>query len=115
MNARLTALAQHLRQAIADFRLPAPSGRALATVAVLGVAGFSTWALVKQPPVTAIEPGAVAVRTNQFTGGSTEFRDGSVFTLPGMHSVRMFTLRDQLYRPLQGRTATGEAPFQSVE
>jgi regulator of protease activity HflC (stomatin/prohibitin superfamily) len=71
--------------------------------------------LAMRPPLVAIEPGAVAVRSNQFTGTATEFRDGSVLALPGLHSVRVVSLRDQQYRPLQGRKASGEAPFQSVE
>jgi regulator of protease activity HflC (stomatin/prohibitin superfamily) len=115
MNPRLTALAQRLRQAFTHLRLPTPSGRTVASVAVLAVAGLGLWVLVKHPPLTPIEPGAVAVRTNQLTGSLSEFRDGSVLTLPGVHSVRSLSLRDRVYRPTQGRKAAGEAPFQSVE
>jgi len=115
MNPRLDALAQRLRHALAHVRLPVPSGRTAVTVAVLALVALGTWSLVKRPPLVAIEPGAVAVRTNQLTGSTTEFRDGSVLKLPGVHSVRTFPLRDQIYRPLHGRKATGEASFQSVE
>jgi regulator of protease activity HflC (stomatin/prohibitin superfamily) len=80
---------------------------------VLG--GLALGSLAARPPWVAIEPGAVVVRSNQLTGSAAEFRDGSVFVLPGVHSVRSLTLRDQLYRPEQGRQAEGEAPFQSVE
>jgi regulator of protease activity HflC (stomatin/prohibitin superfamily) len=70
---------------------------------------------VQHPPVQTVPPGELAVRTNQLTGGNAEFRDGPMWAFPGLHAVRSFNLRDQLYRPKQGRRADGAAPFQSVE
>jgi regulator of protease activity HflC (stomatin/prohibitin superfamily) len=117
MNARLTEIARSLRAALASplAAVRAPSRSKVLTLVALVLGGLALWSLATRPPWVAIEPGAVVVRSNQFTGSTTEFRDGSVFVLPGLHGVRSLTLRDQLYRPEQGRQADGEAPFQSVE
>ena len=52
---------------------------------------------------------------NQFTGGVYEKRDGNLIALPGLHTVRVFSLRDQNFRPDEIRLAGGQAPLQSVE
>jgi regulator of protease activity HflC (stomatin/prohibitin superfamily) len=109
MNERLIPLVQALRTAWPRIRMPR---RVLLTAAV---AVGSAWFLVQHPPVQTVAPGELAVRTNQLTGGNAEFRDGPMWALPGLHAVRSFSLRDQLYRPKQGRRADGDAPFQSVE
>jgi regulator of protease activity HflC (stomatin/prohibitin superfamily) len=117
MSPRLTALAQSLRQALSNVAgaMSAAPRRRLLTLATGAVVAIGLWWVIEHPPMVPIEPGAVAVRSNQWTGSATEFRDGSVFVLPGLHSVRSLPLRDQLYRPAQGRKADGEAPFQSIE
>lgn len=117
MNDRLIdGLHDAARRVITPFLAAA---RALAarrgTLLTLLLALASAWMLVQHPPVQSVEPGAMAVRINRLTGDSAEFRDGSVWVLPGLHSLRAFELRDQIYRPVQGRRAEGEAPFQSVE
>jgi regulator of protease activity HflC (stomatin/prohibitin superfamily) len=38
-----------------------------------------------------------------------------VWIVPGVHSLRSFTMRERTYRPQQSRTARGSAPFQSAE
>jgi hypothetical protein len=38
-----------------------------------------------------------------------------VLALPGIHQVRRYSIRDQLYRPVESASATGTAPFQSIE
>ncbi|PTT84643.1 spfh domain / band 7 family protein, partial [Pelomonas sp. HMWF004] len=50
-----------------------------------------------------------------FSGGTSEFRSGSLMVIPGLHEVRLFPLRDQSYRPLSIAKAEGPAPLQSVE
>ena len=35
--------------------------------------------------------------------------------LPGIHQVRRYSTRDQVYRPTESASATGPAPFQSTE
>ena len=81
----------------------------------LGIAAAGAWALIAHPPLDTVQPGEVAVRTNQLTGGSTEFGPGPVLMLPALHALRSFPLRDQVYRPVQAPNAEGQAPFQSVE
>jgi len=83
----------------------------LAVVAVTA-AGY---AVVMHPPVQAVPHGQAALRTNQFSGGTSEFRDGSFLRIPGLHEVRFFPLRDQSYHPAGLAKAEGPAPLQSVE
>src|SRR5690349_7271606 len=77
----------------------------------VGVAAIGAWALIKHPPMQTVPRGDIAVRTNNLTGGSDTFREGSVLVLPALHELRTLPLRDQVYRP-KSKTA---APFQSVE
>jgi regulator of protease activity HflC (stomatin/prohibitin superfamily) len=117
MNPRLTELARSLRSALGA-RLSgaqAPSRRNLWALGLFAAGAYGAWAVATNPPLVTVEPGVVAVRTNQFTGDVSEFRNGSVFVLPGLHHVRTLTLRDQSFKPRQGRKANGDAPFQSVE
>jgi regulator of protease activity HflC (stomatin/prohibitin superfamily) len=89
------------------------AGRRLLLVAAgVGVAG---WVLVKHPPVQSVERGEVAVRTNQLTGDVTQWRDGTVLALPGLHQLRVYSLRDRTYHPGDMASAAGRAPVQSVE
>ena len=95
--------------------LALPSHRTLGWL-VAGTAVVAAGAMVyRNPPVQHLDQGELGVRVNQFTGSVSQWRDGSVWVLPGLHSVRVFTLRDQTYRPEQMRQATGSAPLQSVE
>ena len=123
MKEKLNQIAQGLRQmfsrgterAAAALPRTLPKLPSLAFIATAGVAALAAWALVVHPPLQQVEPGEVGVRTNQLTGGSSEFGAGPVLVLPALHSLRLLPLRDQLYRPEQGREAGGPAPFQSVE
>jgi len=85
---------------------------ALLAFAALGAAGYL---LYSHPPMRSVGPGEVGVRANRLTGGVTEWRDGSVLVIPGLHDVRVYSLRDQSYRPAQASHADGPAPLQSVE
>jgi regulator of protease activity HflC (stomatin/prohibitin superfamily) len=117
MNPRLTELARSLRSALGA-RLSsaeAPSRRSVLVLGLFAAVAFGVWAVATNPPLVAVEPGSVAVRTNQLSGDVSAFGDGSVLALPGLHHVRLLTLRDQSFKPRQGRKANGEAPFQSVE
>ena len=128
MNPRITQIAQRIRSAFsqassslktavtqtspaATARLKKSSGPLL-TLALLGAAGYLLWS---NPPVHSVARGDTAIRTNQITGSSDEFRDGSLLLIPGLHELRTFSLRDQTYQPVESSKATGAAPFQSVE
>ena len=85
--------------------------RILALVALVGAAaGF-----VALRPVRSISPGEVGVRINRLTGGVSTLRDGWAWVLPGVHEMRRFPLRDQIYRPEGSARADGATPFQTVE
>ena len=86
--------------------------RWLAAGAVVAAAGLMVY---RNPPVQHLAQGDLGVRLNQFTGAVSLWRDGSVWVVPGLHTVRVFSLRDQSYRPEAMRQATGSAPLQSVE
>jgi regulator of protease activity HflC (stomatin/prohibitin superfamily) len=85
---------------------------ALASLLVLGAAGY---ALYLNPPLTTVGRGEVGVRTNRVTGTVSQWRDGSVVVMPGIHDMRVFSVRDRTYQPEQIRRADGPAPLQSVE
>ena len=78
-------------------------------IAVAGGLGLLLW---KHPPMQSVSRGDVGVRTNQLTGTVTEWRDGSILVFPGLHEVRVLSLRDQQYRP--GRVGNAVA-LQSIE
>ncbi|HEY9101660.1 SPFH domain-containing protein [Chitinimonas sp.] len=80
-------------------------------ILLVGALGLAGYALISHPPLQSVDSGEIAVRTNQLTGGSAVFRDGSVLMISGLHMLRRYSLRDQLYRPEQDDAA----PFQSME
>jgi regulator of protease activity HflC (stomatin/prohibitin superfamily) len=83
----------------------------IALVVVCGtVYFFST-----HPPIRDVGRGEIGVRVNQLTGAVAEYRDGGVFVMPGLHDLRVYSLRDQSYRPQAISRADGPAPVQSVE
>jgi regulator of protease activity HflC (stomatin/prohibitin superfamily) len=73
------------------------------------------WVIVRHPPVENVPRGEVAVRSDLLTGQVSQFREGTLWALPGLQQVRFFSVRDQIYRPEDSSKAGGEAPFQSVE
>jgi regulator of protease activity HflC (stomatin/prohibitin superfamily) len=85
--------------------------RVLAVLVVIGVAV----GVVKTKPVRTINPGEVGVRVNRLTGHASMIHEGWALVLPGIHELRRYPLRDQIYRPVQSARADGQAPFQSVE
>ena len=82
---------------------------------VTGVTVIAAYALYRHPPLENIGRGEVGVRINRFTGDISEWREGNVLVLPGLHDIRVFALRDQTYQPEKIRRAEGAAPLQSVE
>lgn len=103
------------RRAPVDWSVLLPSARTVRWMAACAVVAGTAWAVVRNPPVQHLAQGELGVRLNQFTGDVSLWRDGSVWVLPGLHTVRVFSLRDQSYRPEAMRQANGSAPLQSVE
>ena len=71
--------------------------------------------LVRRPPMQVVPAGEVGVRINRLTGGATVCAEGPALTLPFIHELRRYSLRDQVYRPSGSATADGATPFQTVE
>ena len=88
---------------------------ARSTLIALGVVGAAGYAIYNHPPMQNVGRGEVGVRVNQLTGDVSEYRDGNVLVIPGLHDMRVYSLRDQTYQPEQIRRAEGAAPLQSVE
>ncbi len=82
---------------------------------VLTVMGITVYALYRHPPMQTVARGDIGIRVNQLTGDVSEWRDGSVLIIPGLHDMRVYPLRDQTYQPEKIRSADGPAPLQSVE
>jgi len=124
MSERLNAVVQAIRN---TFSTPAARWGAAATGAGKGlfnarglivgvlIVGGAAYAVYRNPPVQTVERGEIGVRSNHLTGSVNQFREGSVWVLPGLHDMRRFALRDQVYRPAKSTKATDESPFQSVE
>ena len=81
-----------------------------AAVLVLIVYGICT-----HPPFVSVRRGEVLARTDAFDGSVRIYSAGTVFAFPGIHQVRRYSIRDEVYRPTDSASATGPAPFQSVE
>jgi regulator of protease activity HflC (stomatin/prohibitin superfamily) len=89
--------------------------RSALPLAVGAIAVLSAVALVLHPPVQGVGRGEIGVRINHVTGAVSEWNEGSVFVLPGLQRMRVFSLRDQSWRAAQMSRADGPAPLQSVE
>jgi regulator of protease activity HflC (stomatin/prohibitin superfamily) len=124
MKPQVTQIVQNLREALSGAAsgiapLATRCGSALRHRGVgllaLGVLVGTVYSLYIHPPMQSISRGEIGVRLNQFTGRSVEVHEGAVLVIPGLHELRRFSLRDQVYRPVDGVSASGPAPFQSVE
>lgn len=125
MGHRLKELAQSIREWMSDNVLDTAKAGISRTadsligargmLITLGIAGAAGYVLYRDPPLKNVGPAEVGVRINQFTGGVSEWRNGNVLVIPGLHTLRLYSLRDQTYRPEQIRRADGNAPLQSVE
>ncbi|HTJ96026.1 MAG TPA: SPFH domain-containing protein, partial [Rhodocyclaceae bacterium] len=82
---------------------------------IIGVVGAAGYGIYKHPPLQSVARGDVGVRINQLTGSVSEFREGSVIVIPGFQEMRIYSLRDQLYRPEGMDSAEGKSPLQSLE
>ena len=97
---------------LAGVRLPRVR---LLPLAACAVAVAAVWGLWKHSPLTSVPNGEIGVRANRLTGDATVLRAGTVFVWPGLQDLRVYDLREQVYRPTESASASGTAPFQSVE
>lgn len=117
MNPRLNALTQLLNRALRSTATTLQHtlhSRRTLLIGTTAVAIGSCWVIV-HPPVQTVPRGELVIRSNTLTGEASQHHEGSLWVLPGLHTLRRFPLRDQVYRPLASARADGEAPFQSVE
>jgi regulator of protease activity HflC (stomatin/prohibitin superfamily) len=84
-------------------------------VMVAGVLGLVVYALCVHPPWDSVARGEVLARSDNFDGSVRIYTAGTVLVLPGIHQVRLYSSRDQVYRPTESASASGSAPFQSIE
>jgi regulator of protease activity HflC (stomatin/prohibitin superfamily) len=84
-------------------------------LAIAAILGALAYALHIHPPFATVHRSEVLVRTNLFDGSSHAYSAGTVLVMPGIHQVRRYPTRDQLYRPSESAHAGGPAPFQSSE
>jgi regulator of protease activity HflC (stomatin/prohibitin superfamily) len=71
--------------------------------------------LFTHPPFDSVRRGEVLARSDALNGSVNIYNAGTILVLPGIHQVRRYSIRDQVYRPTESASATGAAPFQSVE
>ena len=128
MSSRVDALLEFLRRAIVE-----PLGRLIGAAAwgiraccvmayrrrwrvgSVALLALVAYGLYTHPPFASVRRGEVLVRTDVLDGSVAVFTAGTVPVLPGIHQVRCYSIRDQVYRPAESATATGPAPFQSIE
>ena len=84
-------------------------------VAIAAVLSLLVYGLCTHPPFVSVRRGEVLARTDAFDGSVRVYSAGTVLALPGIHQVRRYSIRDQVFRPTDSASATGPAPFQSVE
>ncbi|MGD0504738.1 MAG: hypothetical protein ABSD02_18520, partial [Steroidobacteraceae bacterium] len=50
------------------------------------------------PPFESVRRGEVLARTDALDGSVSVYTSGTVLVLPGIHQVRRYSIRDQVYR-----------------
>jgi regulator of protease activity HflC (stomatin/prohibitin superfamily) len=90
-------------------------GRFRWRVVTIAVLGLIVYGLCTHPPFDSVRRGEVLARTDALDGSVSVYTAGTVLVLPGIHQARRYSIRDQVYRPIESASATGSAPFQSVE
>jgi regulator of protease activity HflC (stomatin/prohibitin superfamily) len=84
-------------------------------VVVTAVLGLIVYGLCIHPPFETVRRGEVLARSDALDGTMSVYSAGTVLVLPGIHQVRRYSIRDQVYRPTESASATGPSPFQSIE
>lgn len=84
-------------------------------IALTALAIASALYLAATPPIAGVAAGEIAIRSNRLTGATSPFGEGTVWLVPGVHDLRVLTLREQAWRAAAMSRADGPAPLQSVE
>ena len=84
-------------------------------VATTAVLILIVYGLCAHPPFDSVRRGEVTARSGVLDGAVRVYSAGTILVLPGFHQVRRYSIRDQVYRPTDSASATGSAPFQSIE
>lgn len=87
----------------------------LLTLGTVAIATGAAYVLVRHPPVQPLEPGHLALRTNQLTGETSIWREGPVWVVPGLHQLATLSLQDRNWTAAAMATADGPSPAQTVE
>jgi regulator of protease activity HflC (stomatin/prohibitin superfamily) len=128
MSGRLDALFEFVRRGLIEplgqlSSLAVAALRSLAAglrrfrwrVVITAVLVSIVYGLCTHPPFESVRRGEVLARADALDGSVSVYTAGTVFVLPGIHQARRYSIRDQVYRPTESASATGPAPFQSVE
>ena len=128
MSGRLDAFFEFVRRGLIEplGRLGVSSAAALRSlstglwrrrwrVLTVAIIGLMVYGVCAHPPFESVRRGEVLARTDALDGSVRVYTAGTVLALPGIHQVRRYSVRDQVYRPIDSASATGSAPFQSVE
>ncbi len=128
MSGRLDAFFEFVRRGLIEplGRLGALSATALSFLALSGwrfrwrvtavvLLGLIVYEIYAHPPFESVRRGEVVARTDVLDGSVSVYNSGTLLVLPGIHQVRRYSIRDQVYRPTESESATGPAPFQSIE
>jgi regulator of protease activity HflC (stomatin/prohibitin superfamily) len=128
MSGRLDAFFEFVRRGIIEplgrlgaasvsafFLLAAGLRRFRWRVAIAAVLGLAVYGFATHPPFASVRRGEVLARTDALDGSVNVYTSGTVLVLPGIHQIRRYSIRDQVYRPIESASATGVAPFQSIE
>ncbi len=87
----------------------------VAKVAGLVAAIALVYGIATHLPIASIGENEIGLRLNRMTGSTTELGEGAALVVPGLHRLRVYSLKDRLYKPERSAKATGTAPFQSSE
>ena len=128
MSGRLDALFEFVRRALIEplgrlGGLLVAALRSLTTglwrfrgrVVITAVMVLIVYGLCTHPPFDSVQRGEVLARSDALDGSVRVYTEGTVLVMPGIHQVRRYSIRDQVYRMTESAGATGSAPFQSVE
>jgi regulator of protease activity HflC (stomatin/prohibitin superfamily) len=120
MSSRLDVLLEHLGHLVAAFAATvratfAAAARHRRRLFCIALLASLVYGLYVRPPVAAVRRGEVVVRTNVLDGSAALYTSGTLLVLPGLHQLRRYSTRDQVFRPIDSASATGAAPFQSIE